>query len=71
MGKMTIVDDDGTIEEFDQFIALGVKDGQVTRFIEDEGLSSQDYAQLLVGGVKLLGEIGDLLIPDREGKEDS
>jgi len=67
VAKLSIVDDDGTTYEFDQFIGAGLKDKTVMRFIQDEGLSGEERLLLLIEGAKLVGEMGSILVPDREG----
>ena len=71
MGKMTIVDDDGTSEEFKQFIAVGVgEDGQISRMVEDEGMEYQTVLACMIAMAKLLGEMAEALLPDAKPKEE-
>jgi len=71
MGKMMIVDDDGNTEEYDRFIAVGVKeDGGQETFIEDEGLAAGDVHGLIMSLVKIAAELVDALTPkEEEGNE--
>ena len=77
MGKMIIVDDDGTSWEFKQFIAVGVGgDGRIERMIEDEGMERQTVLACMIAMTKLLGEMAEAIMPDvpkeepPEGKEE-
>jgi len=65
LGKMTITDDDGKTEEFNQFIAVGVgEDGQVARMVEDEGMEYQTVLTCMIAMTKLLGEMAEAIMPD-------
>ena len=56
MGKMIIVDDEGNQEEFNHFIAVGIKEGgEVANFIEDGGLADEPRVGLLRSGLRVLG----------------
>ncbi|KKM94728.1 hypothetical protein LCGC14_1195400 [marine sediment metagenome] len=56
MGKMVIVDDEGNQEEFNHFIAVGIKEGgEIANFVEDGGLPDEPKLALLLQGVRLLG----------------
>jgi len=69
VGKMTITDDDGTTEEFKQFIAVGVgKDGQIERMVEDEGMEYQTVLRCMVSMAKLLEELAEAIMPDQGGE---
>lgn len=70
MGKMTITDDEGKTEEFNQFIAVGVgKDGQVARMVENEGMDYQDAKTCMIAMAKLLGEMAEAIMPDEGDKK--
>lgn len=69
MGKMIIVDDDGTTEEFKQFIAVGVgEDGQISRMVENEGMEYETCKTCLIAMAKLLGEMAEAILPDQGGE---
>jgi len=71
MGKMIIVDDDGTTEEFNQFIAVGVgKDGRISRMVENEGMEYETCKTCLIAMAKLSGELAEAIMPDEGGGND-
>ncbi|MBA7653926.1 hypothetical protein ES703_61791 [subsurface metagenome] len=70
MGKMIIVDDEGTTEEFNQFMAVGVKEnGQIMRMVEDEGIEYQASLGCMLAMTKLLGEMAEAIMPDQGDKQ--
>ncbi|KKK80362.1 hypothetical protein LCGC14_2824260 [marine sediment metagenome] len=59
MGKMTIVDDDGVILEYARFVAVGVSEtGEVSNFIEDDGLELSERLGMVVEGLNALADLG-------------
>ncbi len=70
MGKMIIVDDDGMTEEFNQFMAVGVKeDGHIMRMVEDKGIESQTGLGCMLAMTKILGEMAEAILPDQKGTQ--
>jgi len=70
VAKMTITDDDGTTEEFNQFIAVGVGEGgQIERMVEDEGMEYQTVLRCMVSMAKLLGEMAEAIMSDQGGTQ--
>ena len=67
MGKMTIVDDDGTTYTFDRFVAVGIgQEDQLMRMVEDQNLSSNLMLAVLLELAKLMAEVAQAIQPDRE-----
>ncbi|KKL95407.1 hypothetical protein LCGC14_1854890 [marine sediment metagenome] len=65
MGKMTIVDDDGVILEYAHFVAVGVsEEGEVSNFIEDDGLQMSDRLGMVVEGLNALADLGRGLVAE-------
>ena len=69
MAKMVITDDDGTINEFSQFLAVGLQEGgQVMGMAEDGDLSYEETLGFLIQGQRLLGELAGS-ISSQDGEE--
>ncbi|KKL75212.1 hypothetical protein LCGC14_2057140 [marine sediment metagenome] len=67
MGKMTIVDDDGTILDYARFVAVGVnEEGEVSSFIEDDGLEASERVGMVVAGLSALADLSRDLVVEGE-----
>ncbi len=67
MGKMTIVDDDGTVLDYARFVAVGVSEkGEVNSFIEDDGLEPSERLGMVVAGLSALADLSRDLVVEGE-----